>query len=1072
MVRFIYGGPCSDRSSYLYKLAVQSKEKGNNALVIVPEQQVLDAEGKVSELDCGHYVEVTSFKRLCNDIFRKYGGLSYNYIGKGAKIVIMWRAISSVASMLCEYKSVTPDDLSVAEMMVALVDELKMCGVTPADVENIRESCEDIALSRKLADITLIYSRYTSMLSEGYDDARDDITRAAETVKNKSFFKDKDIFVDSFDGYTGQELVLLERIFSQCGDINITLGYEKDDLRDMNTKLRKTDRALRKILSDSGRRLDEEISLESVGDIPDDIHFALDNFMRESDGEKMPFAENIKIIECADRFEEASFVAFDIAKKVQRGARYRDFAIIARKTSQYNGIIDTALDSCDIPYHLSQREGIMTMPEMRMIGSALLIKIRGWRNEDVISYMRCGLSGLSLAEADAIEGYASTWRISGKRWYDEKGWTMNPRGYTADMTDSVRSELEIINSYRKKLTKPLERFFAGLDASVTVKDISTSIYNFLSEMGVRETLSRKAEMLRAIGDESSAEESATSWNSLMNLLDDLVSAAGDTPVSLSEYISLLRAVASEIDIGKLPSRSDEVIIAGADLVRHSQVKYVYVLGLKDGEFPLSVSQSGILNENERAELADLGLTSFDDGDDEYCNELLYFYKSLSLAKNEIYLVYGISKEGENESVLVDSVGELFDSVTRIKYSDIPELDKTYGYFSILEYVAKNRDAKLIDALKESGRYFLADSLSCSLTAENDRISEELALEFHKKNMKLSQSKVELYVKCPFAFHCRYILGLDEGRSGEFESVDVGNFVHKILEIYFSRYSESFRSFDDEKIKSFCEEIVDDFVYELWNKDTTSRINGLVKRLKKLSVMLIKNITEEFENSDFVPAFFEMPIGYPENSKEYSDAAVYDLPDGAKAVISGKVDRIDVYRKGKDAYIRVVDYKTGVKEFSLKDVEEGINMQMLIYLFALSSENNEKFKNAINAERVIPAGIMYFPARMADKMADPKKSDEALLRENFRRNGYLLEDEEILSAMDKLGSGLYIPTGKNLYSLSTLGEVKKGIEKTLVSIATRMREGEACAKPRVTKDSSPCNYCAMKPLCRSFVKSEY
>ena len=104
--------------------------------------------------------------------------------------------------------------------------------------------------------------------------------------------------------------------------------------------------------------------------------------------------------------------------------------------------------------------------------------------------------------------------------------------------------------------------------------------------------------------------------------------------------------------------------------------------------------------------------------------------------------------------------------------------------------------------------------------------------------------------------------------------------------------------------------------------------------------------------------------------------------------------------------------------------------MLIYLFALSSENNEKFKKAVNAENVIPAGIMYFPARMADKMADPKKSDEVLLRENFKRNGYLLEDSEILGAMDKLGTGFYIPTGKNLYSLSTLGEVKKGIEKTI------------------------------------------
>ena len=57
-------------------------------------------------------------------------------------------------------------------------------------------------------------------------------------------------------------------------------------------------------------------------------------------------------------------------------------------------------------------------------------------------------------------------------------------------------------------------------------------------------------------------------------------------------------------------------------------------------------------------------------------------------------------------------------------------------------------------------------------------------------------------------------------------------------------------------------------------------------------------------------------------------------------------------------MRVVDYKTGKKEFRLSDVLHGLNMQMLVYLAALV-ENGQ----------VLPAGILYMPAQ---SLFPPKK----------------------------------------------------------------------------------------------------
>lgn len=59
-----------------------------------------------------------------------------------------------------------------------------------------------------------------------------------------------------------------------------------------------------------------------------------------------------------------------------------------------------------------------------------------------------------------------------------------------------------------------------------------------------------------------------------------------------------------------------------------------------------------------------------------------------------------------------------------------------------------------------------------------------------------------------------------------------------------------------------------------------------------------------------------------------------MPDGGTLQIKGSIDRVDRMERDGKAYLRVVDYKSGGKEFLLSDVLNGLNMQMLIYLMCL------------------------------------------------------------------------------------------------------------------------------------------
>ena len=96
-------------------------------------------------------------------------------------------------------------------------------------------------------------------------------------------------------------------------------------------------------------------------------------------------------------------------------------------------------------------------------------------------------------------------------------------------------------------------------------------------------------------------------------------------------------------------------------------------------------------------------------------------------------------------------------------------------------------------------------------------------------------------------------------------------------------------------------------------------------------------------------------------------------------------------------VRVVDYKTGRKDFDYCDVLNGLGLQMLLYLFAL--EDHGRAYLGVSAEA---AGVLYFPARAAVLPVEgPVEPQEArLLRQKeARRKGLLLLDEDVLQAMD-------------------------------------------------------------------------
>ena len=117
-------------------------------------------------------------------------------------------------------------------------------------------------------------------------------------------------------------------------------------------------------------------------------------------------------------------------------------------------------------------------------------------------------------------------------------------------------------------------------------------------------------------------------------------------------------------------------------------------------------------------------------------------------------------------------------------------------------------------------------------------------------------------------------------------------------------------------------------------------------------------------------------------------------------IDGVIDRVDVWENEGETYVRIVDYKTGKKEFRLSDVLYGVNMQMLLYLAAVLEGRKEQ-----------AAGILYMPAVRpvvsGSRHETPSQLEKALDKQ-LRMNGLLVDNLRLLEAMEPAAGGDIFP----------------------------------------------------------------
>ena len=1085
MLRLVTGRIGCGKTTRIYEEIRKKTEQGGEVTLIVPEQYSFHTEKKMLELlgaRGADKVSVVSFSFLAKNLLKKYGLNSKKALDDSTRAMLMSVALDETGDDLQVYSRHRYSPAVILQMLKTLKD-FRQCSVTSDKIEETLPKLKPSLLKDKLGEILLIDRAYTALVEQNYFDDDCALDILCTVLDKHRDFDGAEVFIDGFRGFTAQEYAVLERIMSQAAETWVTICVDKsDDEFGVFAHTLRTRRKLIRCAQKSGTDIANPEQLtrdEGVDPELDTLEKGL-----YSGGADIYEEETKKITLCsAEDFEsECEFVACTIKRLIRtENIRCRDIAVISRSENNYSRQIRSALIKNGVPVFEDKRQPITSEPLIEFVRSAIEIGTSGFSTDALMRLAKTGLTDLTIEEIAKVENYVLMWQINGKKWLDE--WTAHPNGLGEKMLEKDTAELKEINDARIKLVAPLQKFRVKLK-DFTSSEAAQAIYYLLIDMNVAENLKKLAIKLNERSQPELAAEQNRIWSLAMEMLDRIAESLKGVRLTPSRFRDLFDLLVSTYSVGNLPQGLDEITIGSADRVKTSAPKIVFAVGMNDGVFPMIPNSDGIFSENERRELSEFELKTDDSFEEKMMEERFIAYNTLCSTSNRLYVTYlrkDINGTQVSPSEIVTQMKKLFPKLTVIDTVDIDNIERiesVEGAFDIMAELTQRKDV-LHSTLE---KYFedipgYSDRLAAlnrGVNKEEIKISDrEIATKLFGLNMYMSASRTEVYHKCPFEYFCKYGLNAQPRKTAELDPMQKGTAIHYILEKLISIYGSDGLCTMKKTDRDKC---VFDILEEYFKENLTAgeemgeRFDYLFRQLGLTVCEVVDRLVAEFANSDFVPVAFELSI---DNDGEV-DTYNIPLPDGGILKLKGSVDRVDVAEQNGASYVRVVDYKSGGKKFDLNEVFYGLNMQMLIYLFAIWKNGFRDYKN------IIPAGILYMPVNApfveTERDEDEKTIEQKKLK-GTKMNGMVLDDSRVIYMMDNSGSGMFVPAaikkdganGGTLISIKQMELLMKRCEKILEKMAVDLHNGIIHVMPaHAVNSQSPyndvCKYCDYADVC--------
>ncbi len=745
------------------------------------------------------------------------------------------------------------------------------------------------------------------------------------------------------------------------------------------------------------------------------------------------------VIVADSAYDEAIKVAAEILRLIrEENYTAEDIMILSADVNSDAANFKRIFESLGIPTYIDEKRSIMHIDAASKIVNLLDMAADGFMAHSVVQFV----------DNDDFTNYVKTYHIKGKAFLEKFK-------YGGDK--KIKAEIA-----RDEFTALVSGFFESFEAAKTVREKSMALYTFLVDtMHMPRALEERAIELAGLGYTENSEELAQAWAVIVEILDQTVELLGDETLSNEEYRDVIKNAFKDVKIGLLPQKTGCIQIGDLYRSKAYGIKALFITSFNDSRVPRKVSASGILSDDEIEKLAKDGVALCKSYDQlakedkmmlyeamEAPAEKLYFSYALTDASEEdqkpSYLIADLPVQKEEDSAKIFTLEELVERLRLFK-SDGKELDNTWQ--------------AVANKLSGTDRYKAAAK---GLLYKNERevLSKDAAEKVLKANV-VSPSGLEKYALCPYQYFMGYALKAEDSEDFTIQSKDIGNIYHEVLNRLSKHLSSDGKSARDasslwqtitgDEIKEFVSKTVD----EIKETDTSGlftrsfaeeyRIEKTKDRALKFAFNMVKQL--RLGNVDQIET---------ENAFEF---------DFYGSKIHGKIDRLDTTKLSDRELVKIIDYKSGSKEFKPDMIANGLDLQLMIYL-EYATRNGAK-----------PVGSFYFhienPATDADieslELEQLSTKLAEAIADKYRLDGAFVADDLAFSTLDKtvsLGEKSEVVKAKKALSEAEYEDLRNAFRESLASTISNLQSGDVSIKPiKKGNEDISCKYCPYSAICK-------
>lgn len=1007
-LQMIIGGSGMGKSQFFYQDLIENsiKHPDWNYIVIVPEQYTMQTQKNIISLHPRHgfmNIDIISFNRLAYKVLEEQCVNQTEILDDTGKRMVIRRILETESGKLTTFAG-SVRKVGLSGELKSAISELIQYDISVEELSACLDRMEGhTVLKGKLTDLTLIYRDFMNFLEGHVKTAEELLFFLCPYLESSPMVRESYIYLDNFTGFTPAQIRVLEGLLKYSRGVMVTLcidvteaPYERRNEYELFALTKETLARLEKLCLKMGCERKEDVLLTGktssrFGCRQDLAHLERSLYRRKATAYPQE-PEHVKLFRARKPATEALCVSREIRRLVRDcGYRYREIAVVCGDVEGYRPQIEHAFAQMEIPCFLDVKRSILENAFIECIRALLDIFSENFSYESVFRYLRSGFTPLSREEVDILENYCLAFGIRGR-----SGWE-NPWEYTYEQMDP--GMLPEINRLRTTVFEGLAPLYeAWNDPATTVGERTACLRDWIKQNAMQEKLERMKDQFEKSGDLAKANEYGQIYDVTMDLLMKLENILGEEQVSKEEYAQILDAGLSEEKIGLIPPGIDEVIVGDVKRSRLDDVRVLFFMGLNEGLVPSALKGGGLLGDRDKEILKQMGIELAPSEKRNLYYEQFYIYATLAKASDFLYLSYSqVDSDGQalRPSTLLGRIRRIFPRLS-VKEWGKPEsweemlCSKKDAFSFVIDGLSSGKESYPEGTWEELYSFFASDLEKREQLKElidvrylpytSSTLSKAAVRALYGKELRNSISTLESYAQCPYRHFLDHGLHLRERQENRVESLDVGVILHGALEKFARRLKEKgyeWQTVPEDVREELCRECTQEAARENGG-DFLFRGKRGEYQMRRLTQNVSRTtwaVQKQLAGGEFYPALIELRF----DSERLTDMTDLDLGADGRMKLTGKIDRIDLCEKEQNVYVKVVDYKSGSKEFKIADLYYGLSLQLVMYLNVARAYEEKEHPG----KKVIPAGILYY--HIEDPMVEwPEPSEKTEMHAENRK----------------------------------------------------------------------------------------